>query len=96
MTTAADFRDPQSALERLAAALDPAEFATALVTRPGHRPCLTVTSRHALGAEEHIYVGQSLYWTSAAEPIGPTGDPLTAAHNITTTLRAVSQPTDDW
>ncbi len=36
-----------AALERLAAALDPAEYATTLTTRPGHRTCLSVTSRHA-------------------------------------------------
>ena len=35
-----------AALERLADALDPADYATTLTTGPG-RTCLSVTSRHA-------------------------------------------------
>jgi hypothetical protein len=92
-TTAA--RDPQTALETLAAALDPGEFVTALVTGTSRRPCLTVTSRHA-GAEQNVYAGQSSYWSGSAEAIGPVGDPLTAAHKLAAALRAAPQPAQNW
>lgn len=85
MTTSAAC-DPQTALESLAAALDPGEFATALVTGTGRRPCLTVTSREA-GAEESIYADQSSYWSGWAERIAAAGDPLTAAHKVATSTR---------
>jgi hypothetical protein len=93
MTAAA--RDPQTALETLATALDPGEFVTALVTGTGRRPCLTVTSRHA-GVEQDVYADPAFYWSGTAEPLAPAGDPLTAAHRVATTLRAAPQPAHDW
>jgi hypothetical protein len=89
--TAPTARDPQTALESLAAALDPAEFVTALVTGTSRRPYLTVTSRPA-GTEQTIYTGQSSYCWEWAEPIATTADPLTAAHKVATALRAAPQP----
>jgi hypothetical protein len=88
-------RDPQTALERLAAALDPGEFATALVTGTSGRLYLTVTSRRA-GMELTIYADRSWYWREWAEPIAATVDPVTAAHKVAAALRAVPQPDHDW
>jgi hypothetical protein len=87
--------DPRTALEALATALNSAEFATALVTGTGRRPCLTVTSRHA-GVEENIYAGPTSYWSGSAKRIAATSDPLTAAHRVTTALRAAPHPAHDW
>jgi hypothetical protein len=94
MTTSAPY-DPQTALETLAAALDPGEFATALVTRTGRRPCLTVTSR-AGAAETSVYADQASYWCGSAEPIAAADDPLTAADKVATALRSFPQPPHDW
>jgi hypothetical protein len=88
-------RDPYTALEALAAALDPGEFVTTLVTGTGRRPCLTVTSRHA-GTEQSVYADRKSYWSSSAERIAATSDPLTAAHKLATVLRAAPQPAHDW
>ncbi len=80
-----------AALERLAGALDPAEFATTLTTRPGHRVCLSVTSRHAqIGAD--IWADHRAYYYSWGEWIAPATDPATAARMISMVLRAVPQP----
>jgi hypothetical protein len=95
MTTSTVPRDPQTALASLAAALDPGEFATTLVTGTGRRPCLTVTSRHTC-TEQHVYADDSSYWSGTAESIALVSDPLTAAHRVATTLRAAPQPAYDW
>jgi hypothetical protein len=93
--TASAARDPQTALESLAAALGPGEFITTLVTGTGRCPCLTVTTRRA-GADESIYAGRSSYWWGWGEPIAATDDPLTAAHKVATALRVAPQPAHDW
>ena len=82
---------PQAALERLAAALDTRDFATTLTTGPGHRPSLTVTSRHADFGDD-IYADHQWYWWSFAERIAAIDDPLTAARKITSVLRALPEP----
>jgi hypothetical protein len=84
-------RDPRTALASLAAALDPGEFATTLLTGTGRRPCLTITSRHAR-AEQDVYADHTSYWSGTAEPIAPVSDPLIAANRVTTTLRAAPNP----
>lgn len=76
------------ALERLAAALGPGEFATVMVTAPGQPPRLSVVSRHT-GAAEEIYADDLAYWWEWAEKISTHDDPLTAAHHVAATLRAV-------
>ena len=86
--TAADGDGPEEALENLAAALDPREFAATLVTGTGHAPCLTVANRQTLVAE-NIYADRSAFWWSWAEPIAAASDPLAAAHRITGFLGAV-------
>ena len=55
----------QAALERLDAALDPAEYATTLTTGPG-RLCLTVTSRHAAIGDD-IFADHRAYYHSWGE-----------------------------
>jgi hypothetical protein len=81
-----------AALERLADALDPAEFATTLTTRPGHRVCLSVTSRHAQIGDDIWADHRAFYW-SWGEWIAPISDPPTAARMISAVLRSVPQPT---
>jgi hypothetical protein len=54
-----------AALERLATALGP-RFSTTLVTGPGRRPCLAVTSRHT-AAGDNIYADAVAYWWSWVE-----------------------------
>ncbi len=85
MTTTTPAGTP-TALERLADALDSAEFTTALVTGTGRRPVLTVASRRTRAAED-IYA-DGWFWWSWAERIAPADDPVTAAHLITAMLRA--------
>jgi hypothetical protein len=81
------------ALERLAAALDPADYATTLTTGPGSA-CLAVTSRHAqIG--DNIWADHRAYYYSWGEWIAPTSDPATAARMISAVLRAVPQPAHD-
>lgn len=59
-----DHADPQTAaLEHLAAALDPRDHATTLVTGHDRVPYLTVSSRHAQLAED-IYADERSYWWS--------------------------------
>ena len=83
-----------SALERLADALDPAEFATTLTAGPGHGPRLSVTSRHAqVGAD--IWADHRAYYWPWGEWIAPVSDPPTAACMISMVLRAVPQPAHD-
>ena len=76
-----------AALEELATALDPREFAAILVTGREQRPCLTVTHRITRVTED-IYADRSTYWWSWAQPITVTSDPLAAAHRVTAFLRA--------
>ena len=83
-----DLPASRAALVALAAALDPRVFATTLTSRPGRRPCLSVTSRHAqigddIGADHRAY-----YW-SWAERIGPVTDPQAAARKVSAVLRMV-------
>jgi hypothetical protein len=86
--TAPPFPAATAALERLAAALDPGEFALTLTTSPGHPPCLSVASRHAaIGGD--IYADHRAYWWSWSEPIAPVTDPAAAARKIASTLRAI-------
>jgi hypothetical protein len=81
----------QAALERLDAALDPGEFATTLTARPGVRPRLTVTNRHAAIGDD-IWADNRAYYYSWGEWIAPISDPATVARMISTVLRAVPQP----
>lgn len=81
----------EAALHRLADALGSRDFATTLVTGPGHTPRLTVASRHAPLAED-IYANRLAYWWSWAERISDIDDPLTAAHKVATVLRVSRQP----
>ncbi len=83
--------DPRAALERLAAALDPRDHVTTLVTGPGRVPHLTISSRHAQLAED-VYADDKSFWWSWAEPISAVDDPLTAARKITSVLRTVPEP----
>lgn len=77
--------DPVTALERLDAALDPAEFVTTLVLAPGRRPRLMVGIRRTRAAGE-IYVDSWFSW-SWAERIAPADEPLMAAQLVTAVLR---------
>jgi hypothetical protein len=85
---ASDSGGPQAALESLATALNPREFAAILVIRAGCRPCLTVATRRT-SAAENICADRSAFWWPWAEPIATTSDPLTAAVRITDVLGAV-------
>jgi hypothetical protein len=76
---------PQAALERLAAALDARAFVTVLTAGPGHRPFLTVTSRHA-GTGDNIYADAFAYWWSWCEWIASTSHPDAAAAEISRVL----------
>lgn len=82
---------PRAALVALAAALDPREFAVTLTTRPGRRPCLSVTSRYAAIGDD-ITADPAAYWWSWGERIGPAHDPAAAARKISSVLRAVPEP----
>jgi hypothetical protein len=81
----------QAALEALAAALDPADYATTLINSPGRR-CLSVTSRHAQIGDDIWADHRAFYW-SWGEWIAPISSPATAARMISVVLRAVPQPT---
>ena len=86
-----DIPGPRAALVALAAALDPREFAVTLTTRPGRRPCLSVTSRHAAIGDD-ITADPTAYWWSWGERIGPVHDPSAAACKISAVLRTVPEP----
>ena len=86
-----DIPAPRAALVALAAALDPREFAVTLTTRPGRRPCLSVTSRHAAIGDDITADHRAYYW-SWAERIGPLHDPPAAARKISAVLRAIPEP----
>src|SRR5438105_11762399 len=65
--TLARWRASQAALERLAAALDPGDYVTALTTGPGRRTYLSVTSRHAqFGAD--VWADHRAYYRSWGRP----------------------------
>jgi hypothetical protein len=83
----------QAALESLAAALDPADYATTLTTGPG-RTRLSVTSRHAAIGDD-IWADHRAYCWSWGEWIAPLSDPQAAARMISVVLRAVPQPASD-
>jgi hypothetical protein len=76
-----------AALERLATALDPGEFAAILVTRAGRRPRLAVVDRRTCAGEDVYADDSGWFWWAWAEPIAATDDPLTAAHLVTAALR---------
>jgi hypothetical protein len=78
---------PAAALERLAAALDPGEFATTLTAGPARHPRLAVTSRRACIGDD-IQADHIAYWWSWGERIGPIGAPA-AARKISSVLRAI-------
>ena len=82
-----------AALERLDAALDPAEYTTTLTTGPG-RTALSVTNRHAQIGDVIWADHRAFYW-SWGEWIAPVSDPATAARMISMVLRAVPQPPHD-
>jgi hypothetical protein len=90
-TAPSDTPAPRAALVALAAALDPREFAVTLTTRPGHRPCLSVTSRHAAIGDDITADHRAFYW-SWTERIAPIGDPHAAARKVSAVLRAVPGP----
>jgi hypothetical protein len=81
----------QAALDRLAAALDPADYATTLTTGPGHGPRLSVASRHAQIGDD-IWADHRAYYWSWGEWIAPITSPATAARMISAVLRATPQP----
>lgn len=83
-----------AALERLADALDPGDYATTLTTGPGHGPRLSVTNRHAQIGDDIWADDRAFYW-SWGEWIAPVSDPATAARMISAVLRAVPQPVHD-
>jgi hypothetical protein len=89
--------DPGSAraqaLERLAAALDPADYATTLTAGPG-RLRLSVTSRHAAIGDD-IFADHRAYYWSWGEWIAPISDPATAARMISTVLRSLPAAAHD-
>ena len=88
-----DTTSTQAALEHLAAALDPADYATTLTTGPG-RTCLSVTNRHAQIGDD-IGADHRAYYYSWGEWIAPVSAPSTAARMISAVLRAVPQPAHD-
>jgi hypothetical protein len=83
----------RAALECLADALDPADYATTLTNSPG-RLCLSVISRHAQIGDVIWADHRAFYW-SWGEWIAPVSDPATAARMISTVLRALPQPAHD-
>lgn len=87
-TAPSDTPAPRAALVALAAALDPREYAVTLTTRPGHRPCLSVTSRHAAIGDDITADHRAYHW-SWCERIGPISDPVAAARKVSAVLRAV-------
>ncbi len=90
-TVPSDTPAPRAALVALAAALDPREFAVTLTTRPGHRACLSVTSRRAAIGDDST-ADPAAYWWSWGERIGPVHDPSAAARKVSAVLRAVPEP----
>jgi hypothetical protein len=85
-------RDPDvTALERLAAELDPSDFVTMLVTGDNQVPYLDVATRSPQ-LSETIYVQDGCYWWSWAERLTPITDVPTAAAKIAAVLHLIPQP----
>ncbi|GEM_PF-2690375 len=84
--------NPCAALEALAAALNPSDYRTSLVTGKGRMPYLTVTSRHASRLSEHIYANNGWYWWSWAEKFAVVDDVSAAAAKVAAVLRATAAP----
>jgi hypothetical protein len=80
-----------TALERLAAELNPTEFATMLVTGDNQVPYLDVATRSPQ-LSETIYVHDGCFWWSWAERLAPITDLPTAAAKIAAVLRLIPQP----
>jgi len=81
-----------AALEQLAAALSPHDFAVTLVTGDARVPHLTITNRRYIQLSEGIYAQDGSFWWSWAERIGPADDPLAAAQKVTKVLRVEPEP----
>jgi len=77
----------RAALVRLAAELDPRDFAVTLTAPPGRPPRLSVTSRHAAIGDD-IYADHQAFFWSWSERIAPVSDPAAAAQKISSVLRA--------
>lgn len=77
----------RAALETLAAALDPAEHVTVLITGNGQPPRLAVSRRY-LPTTEDIYADAHWYRWAWAERIGLVTDPAGAARTVSRHLRA--------
>ena len=82
-----DITARQAALEALAAALDPGDFATSLTATAGRPPRLNVTSRHAAIGDD-IYADHQAFWWSWAERIAAASDLDQAAARIAHVLAA--------
>jgi hypothetical protein len=76
-----------TALERLAAELDPDAFATTLVAGDTQVPYLCVATRSPQ-LSETIYAQDGWFWWSWAERLTPITDVPTAAAKIATVLRS--------
>jgi hypothetical protein len=75
-----------AALAQLAAALGP-QFSTTLVRQPGRQPRLAVVDKHSQATTEVYADDSGRMWWQWAEQAAITNDPLTAAHQVTATLR---------
>ncbi len=84
--------ETQAALESLAAALDPPDYATTLVTGDGRVPHLTVASRHAAQLAEDVHVQDGWFWWSWAERIAPADNVTAAARKVAAVLRIIPEP----
>jgi hypothetical protein len=79
-----------TALEALAQALNPGQFAATIA--PGAVPHLRITNRHARQLSGSIYAGHGWYWWSWAERIAGCDDPAGAAAKVARVLRAIDEP----
>jgi hypothetical protein len=85
-------RDPAvTALERLAAELDPSEFVTTLVTGDDHVPFLNVATRNPQ-LSETIYALDGSFWWSWEERLTPLTDVPVAAARIVAVLHLIPEP----
>ena len=85
-------RDPAvTALERLAAELDPGEFVTTLVAADSAVPYLDVATRSPQ-LSETIYALDGCFWWSWQERLAPVTDVQTAAARIAGVLRLIREP----
>jgi hypothetical protein len=88
---ATDHDPAVAALERLAAELNPSEFATTLVAGDSQVPYLDVATRSPQ-LSETIYVQDGCYWWSWAERLTPITDAPTAAAKIAAVLGMITEP----